>query len=116
MKMTIDKILRKLYSDNNIQYYTKIIRYTDEDNNTVRLLPQNKECSNTMYNSYEVVARALAKTCIDIILKTEDAKMARFAVNENHIDRWDIVNILKGPEGYMMFYYRNRTAEDNNIR
>lgn len=37
-------------------------------------------------------------------------------VNENHIDRWDIVNILKGPEGYMMFYYRNRTAEDNNIR
>ena len=37
-------------------------------------------------------------------------------VNENPIDRWDIVNILKGPEGYMMFYYRNRTAEDNNIR
>lgn len=85
MKMTIDKILRKLYSDNNIQYYTKIIRYTDEDNNTVRLLTQNKECYNTMYNSHEVVARALAKTCIDIILKTEDAKMARFAVNETGI-------------------------------
>ena len=85
MKMTIDKILRKLYSDNNIQYYTKIIRYTDEDNNTVRLLPQNKEYSNTRYNSHEVVARALAKTCIDIILKTEDAKMARFAVNETGI-------------------------------
>ena len=79
MKITIDKILRKLYSDNNIQYYTKIIRYTDEDNNTVRLLPQNKECSNTMYNSYEVVARAF--TNVTSIFST------RFVVFDKSVTR-----------------------------